>query len=89
MGKLAGIAHDAEREELPWQEYLKRKKRLLRRGSTSGRKTRKNAPAIYGGCARWKKLTVQIDRVISYCCAGHHSGLQDWSTANGAGKIVP
>ena len=54
--------------------------------STSRRKPGKIARAIHGAKLVEETHGKQIGRVISYCIAGHHAGLHDWSGAEGAGR---
>lgn len=85
-GKLAGIAHDAGKGRLPWQEYLKRKSGYFDEAAHLEGKPGRMPHAIYGARLVEETHGKQIGRVISYCVAGHHSGLQDWSGAEGAGR---
>ena len=42
--------------------------------------------AIYGAKLVEEIHGKEIGRVISYCIAGHHAGLQDWASSEGTGR---
>ncbi|HHV65557.1 MAG TPA: CRISPR-associated helicase Cas3' [Peptococcaceae bacterium] len=86
-GKVVGLAHDAGKGRIEWQEYLK-----LDSGygyddeaNLEGKKG-KIPHAIYGAMLAETLFGQFIGRVLAYCIAGHHAGLPDWSSAEGAGR---
>jgi CRISPR-associated endonuclease/helicase Cas3 len=85
--KAAGLAHDAGKGRVEWQKYL-----CLKSGygydeeaHLEGKKG-KIPHAIHGARLVEELYGKVLGRVLAYCIAGHHSGLPDWSTAEGAGR---
>jgi CRISPR-associated endonuclease/helicase Cas3 len=84
-GYAAGIGHDAGKGPAKWQKYL---------GKKSGygydeEAHLENIPGKLPHAAPGAKLAEEIfgkgiGRVLSYCIAGHHAGLPDWTGAQGA-----
>lgn len=85
-GKLAGLAHDAGKGRLIWQNYIRLKSGYYDEEAHLEGKPGKIAHAIHGAKLVEETHGKQIGRVISYCIAGHHAGLHDWSGAEGAGR---
>lgn len=81
FGELIGLAHDAGKGRSAWQKYIR--EQSSDENATLEGKRGKIPHAIYGA-----KLAEEIfdtkGRFLSYCIAGHHSGLPDWSPATGA-----
>ncbi len=82
-GKVVGLAHDTGKSTENWQKYLIRKSGYGEDDAHLEGKPRtvdhsspgaKLAEEIFGKCA---------GRLLSYCIAGHHAGLPDWSTDTG------
>lgn len=85
-GKVIGLAHDAGKGRLAWQNYFRQKSGYYDDEAHLEGKFNKVPHAIHGA-----KLVEELfgkirGRVLAYCIAGHHTGLPDWSTAEGAGK---
>lgn len=71
-GAAAGGNHDAGKGTLPWQEYLV--------ASAMGKKRLDKVPhAIHGAALAMDRHPV-FGKILAYVIAGHHGGLQDWST---------
>lgn len=86
-GKAAGLAHDAGKGRLAWQNYIRQKSGYgydeeAHLEGKSGRMPH----AIHGAKLVEELLGKGIGRALAYCIAGHHSGLPDWSGAEGAGQ---
>lgn len=85
-GKLAGLSHDAGKGRCAWQYYHRQKSGYFDEEAHLEGKPGKMAYAIFGAKLVEEIHGKQIGRVISCCVAGHHGGLQDWSSGEGAGK---
>lgn len=84
-GKSAGLAHDAGKGRLVWQKYLKLKSGYDEEAHLEG-KTGKMPHAIHGAKLVETLFGKGFGRFLAYCIAGHHAGLPDWSSAEGAGQ---
>jgi CRISPR-associated endonuclease/helicase Cas3 len=84
-GKAAGLAHDAGKGRLQWQEYLKLKSGYDEEAQLEGKKWR-IPHAIHGAELAEQAFGKVIGRILAYCIAGHHAGLPDWSSAEGTGQ---
>ncbi len=84
-GKSAGLAHDAGKGREKWQRYLCIKSGYDEEAHLEG-KSGKMPHAIYGAKLVELFFGRGIGRILSYCIAGHHAGLPDWSGAEGAGQ---
>ena len=85
-GRAVGFAHDAGKGRKVWQQYLCGKSGYYDEEAHLEGKPGKIPHAIYGA-----KLVEEIygkgfGRLLAYCIAGHHTGLPDWSSAEGAGQ---
>ena len=85
-GRAAGLAHDAGKGRLSWQNYLRQKSGFFDEEAHLEGKAGKKPHAIHGA-----KLAEDIygkgpGRILAYCIAGHHAGLPDWSSDEGAGQ---
>lgn len=85
-GKAAGIAHDAGKGRIMWQNYLKLKSGYFDEEAHLEGKRGKVPHAIHGAELVEHLFGKGIGRILAYCIAGHHSGLPDWSSAEGAGQ---
>lgn len=84
-GKAAGLAHDAGKGRVVWQKYLQLKSGYDEEAHLEG-KIGKIPHAIHGAKLIEELLGKGFGRPLAYCIAGHHAGLPDWSSAEGAGR---
>lgn len=84
-GMVAGLAHDAGKGRLAWQEYIGFKSGYNEEAHLEG-KTGRIPHAIHGARLVEELFGKGIGRILAYCIAGHHAGLPDWSGAEGAGQ---
>jgi CRISPR-associated endonuclease/helicase Cas3 len=86
-GKAAGLAHDAGKGRLVWQKYIQHKSGYGydEEAHLEG-KSGKMPHAIHGAKLAEELFGKGLGRVLAYCIAGHHAGLPDWSSAEGAGQ---
>lgn len=84
-GKAAGLAHDAGKGRLLWQRYLRLKSGYDEEAHLEGKRG-KVPHAIHGAELVEHLFGNGIGRILAYCIAGHHTGLPDWSSAEGAGQ---
>jgi CRISPR-associated endonuclease/helicase Cas3 len=85
-GKAAGLAHDAGKGRLVWQNYLRSKSGCYDEEAHLESKHGKIPHAIHGAKLVEELFGKGIGRLLAYSIAGHHAGLPDWSSAEGAGQ---
>ncbi|MDD4592094.1 MAG: CRISPR-associated helicase Cas3' [Parabacteroides sp.] len=85
-GKVAGLAHDAGKGRLLWQNYIRQKSGFYNDNEYIEGKLGKVTHAIHGAVLVEKLFGKACGRFLAYCIAGHHAGLPDWSSAEGAGQ---
>jgi len=85
-GKAAGFAHDAGKGRVKWQNYLRLRSGYYDEEAHLEGKPGKIPHAIHGAKLVEELYGKGIGRILSYCIAGHHAGLPDWSGAEGAGQ---
>ncbi|ORC32838.1 CRISPR-associated endonuclease Cas3'' [Marispirochaeta aestuarii] len=79
-GYAIGIAHDSGKAPKKWQKYLRKKSGY----GYDEEAHLENIPGKLEHSAPGAKLAEEIwgqgiGRILSFCIAGHHSGLPDWS----------
>ena len=85
-GKAAGFAHDVGKGRVKWQNYLRLRSGYYDEEAHLEGKPGKMPHAIHGAKLAEELYGKGIGRILSYCIAGHHAGLPDWSGAEGAGQ---
>lgn len=84
-GKLAGLWHDLGKYSLAFQQYIRSasgyEAHLV--DAAPGRVNHSSAGALYA----LEELS-DIGWPLAYLIAGHHAGLPDWSSADGAGNAA-
>lgn len=85
-GKAAGLAHDVGKGRPVWQKYLQLKSGYYDEDAHLEGKAGKIPHAIYGAAWAERLFGKGMGRLLSYCIAGHHAGLPDWSSSEGAGQ---
>lgn len=85
-GKIIGLAHDAGKGRIAWQEYIRQKSGYIDEEAHLEGKPGKMPHAIHGAKLAEEVLGKGFGRILAYCIAGHHAGLPDWSSAEGAGR---
>lgn len=86
-GEAAGLAHDAGKGRIAWQNYLRLKSGYgYDEAAHLEGKPGKMPHAVHGAKLGEELFGRGIGRVLAYCIAGHHAGLPDWSSAEGAGQ---
>lgn len=85
-GKVAGLAHDAGKGRLVWQNYIRLKSGFFDEEAHLEGKLGKIPHAIHGAKLVEELFGKGFGRFLAYCIAGHHTGLPDWSSAEGAGQ---
>ena len=68
-----------------WQKYLQLRSGYDEEAHLEG-KTGKIPHAIHGAKLVEALFGKGFGRLMAYCIAGHHSGLPDWSSAEGSGQ---
>lgn len=79
-GKACGLAHDAGKSRPAWQAYLRSKSGYYEYAHIEAT-SMKILHAIYGANLVEELYGKEIGRVLSYCIAGHHAGIPDWSSS--------
>lgn len=85
-GKAAGLAHDAGKGRLVWQNYIRIKSGYYDEEAHLEGKLSKMPHAIHGAKLVEELFGKGIGRFLAYSIAGHHAGLPDWSGGEGAGQ---
>ncbi len=86
-GNACGLAHDAGKSRPSWQLYLRSKSGYDENAHIEG-SNKKVLHAIYGSKLVDELYGKEIGRILSYCIAGHHAGLPDWSSSeSGASSL--
>jgi len=85
-GRVIGLAHDAGKGRLVWQQYLCAKSGYYDEEAHLENKHGKMPHAIHGAELTEQLFGKEFGRIMAYCIAGHHAGLPDWSSAEGAGQ---
>jgi len=85
-GKAAGLAHDTGKGRLVWQNYIRSKSGYYDEEAHLETKHGKIPHAIHGAKLVEELFGKGIGRLLAYSIAGHHAGLPDWSSAEGAGQ---
>ncbi len=83
--EVAGLAHDAGKGRVAWQNYLRQKSGYDEEAHLEGNPG-KMPHAIHGAKLVEELFGKGLGRILAYCIAGHHAGLPDWSAAEGAGQ---
>lgn len=73
------------KEGWAWEKYLQHKSGYDEEAHLEG-KIGKISHAIHGAKMVEELFGKGIGRILAYCIAGHHAGLPDWSSAEGAGR---
>lgn len=86
-GKALGFAHDTGKGREAWQKYLCTKSGYgYDEDAHLEEKPGKMPHAIQGAVLSEQIFGKGLGRILAYCIAGHHAGLPDWASAEGAGK---
>ncbi len=85
-GEAAGLGHDVGKGRLVWQKYLKNKSGFFDEEAHLEGKPGKIPHAIQGAKLAEELFGKAAGRILAYSIAGHHAGLPDWSSAEGAGQ---
>lgn len=83
---LAAIAHDVGKGRDVWQNYIRRKSGYEALEAHLEGKAGKIPHAIFGVGLVEQEHGRVISKILSYCIAGHHRGLPDWSSGYGVGS---
>ncbi|WP_138494382.1 CRISPR-associated endonuclease Cas3'' [Paenibacillus pinistramenti] len=83
--RAQGWGHDAGKGRMEWLTYLNLKSGYDQEAHLEG-KPGKIPHAIHGAELVERIYGKGIGRMLAYCIAGHHTGLPDWSSAEGAGQ---
>ena len=84
-GKAVGLAHDTGKGRIVWQKYLQVKSGYDEEAHLEGKRG-KIPHAIHGAKLVEDIFGKGIGRLMAYCIAGHHAGLPNWSSSEGAGR---
>ncbi|MBS3978042.1 MAG: CRISPR-associated endonuclease Cas3'' [Syntrophomonadaceae bacterium] len=85
-GKAAGAFHDTGKARLVWYGYIQRKSGYYDEEAHLENKSGKVLHAIHGAKLAEELFGKVIGRFLAYTIAGHHAGLPDWSSSEGAGQ---
>jgi len=85
-GRAAGFAHDVGKGRVAWQEYLQDKSGYrYDEEAHLENKPGKIPHSIHGAKLGEILFGKAAGRFLAYIISGHHAGLPDWSSAEGAG----
>ncbi|MDD4029487.1 MAG: CRISPR-associated helicase Cas3' [Caldisericia bacterium] len=80
-GEALGLLHDVGKSSPTWQEYIRLKSGYgYNEEAHLENKIGTTPHAIHGAVVSNKKFSKMIATILSYCIAGHHVGLQDFSS---------
>jgi len=86
-GRALALAHDTGKGRVTWQKYLINKSGYgYDEDAHLEGKPGKIPHAIQGAKLAEEIFSKGIGRILAYCIAGHHTGLPDWSSSEGAGQ---
>lgn len=80
-GEIIGLLHDLGKSRVEWQNYLKEKSGFYDDDQLEGRSG--TIPHAIYGAKHALRLYHDAGRFLAYSIAGHHTGLPDWSSADG------
>jgi len=75
IGRMLGLLHDKGKEQLEWQNYIKKES-----GFDENARYREHVAHAYVGALMAKNLYPQIYPLLSYPILGHHAGLCDYTS---------
>ena len=85
-GEVLGFSHDIGKGRADWQKYIHNN--IFGENATLENKVGKIPHAIYGAKIVDENFKERKGRFLSYCIAGHHTGLPDWSQASGSNSSL-
>jgi CRISPR-associated endonuclease/helicase Cas3 len=86
--RILGMAHDSGKDTEAWQLYIRGKTDYNEEASSENEHTPRKCEHSAPGAKLAEELFGKgIGRFISYCIAGHHTGLPDWTGAQSSLKF--